>query len=366
MEEKEIEKKEEEGEREIKKVPKIIYHTLSDDFKQLQESGGQPDFIAEGKPAEVKNGLEEVKEEDSIFETPPKKPKAEIVSPPSLEEGEERKEEIKIEEKEEKKGFNQLKIFLPIFLLLFIIVGALGGYFVFKRKEKEVASIPSSTPSTPQAPSKPQIPSEPQKPPQKEPYTSLFQPSLNLKVEKELSSLSPVFLKSLLEGAASVPEEAGTLKEVIIYFQNKPLSFYDFLRTLLPEVERAELNTHLSLEELFEKDLSIALFYSSTSVQLSYLTLIKKGKESEVENFIKTLIQDPNLKFSLISSHFFVNPGNPVFENFKEGKIGPCKTFYLPYENAQLALNFGICQNYFLVASSKANVEALLNFLPLK
>lgn len=364
MEEKEFEKKEKE-EKEIKKVPKVIYHTLNDDFKQLQESGGQPDFVTEGKPAEIKNGVEEVKEEDSIFETPPKKPKVEIISPPSLGDEEGEKEEVKIEEKKEKRSLNQLKIFLSIFLTLFIILGALGGYFVFKKKEKEVSSIPSSTPSKPQAPSTPQIPSEPQKPPQKEPYTSLFQPPLNLKAEKELSSLSPIFLKSLLEGVASTPEEVGTLKEVIIYFQNKPLSFYDFFRILLPEVERAELNTNLSLEELFEKDLSVALFYSSTSVQLSYLALIKKGKESEVESFIKTLIQDPNLKFSLISSHFFVNPGNPVFENFKEGKIGPCKTFYLPYENAQLALNFGICQNYFLVASSKANVEALLNFLPL-
>ena len=51
MEEKEIEKKEKEKEKEEKKFPRIIYHTLNDDLKEFQESGGQPDFVAEGKPA---------------------------------------------------------------------------------------------------------------------------------------------------------------------------------------------------------------------------------------------------------------------------------------------------------------------------
>ena len=356
MEEKEIEKKEEEKEKEEKKFPRIVYHTLNEDLKEFQESGGQPDFVAEGKPAEIKDHIEEPKEEEPIFEVPSKEPEAEIISPPSLEKEEEK------EEKKEKKDFRKVKIFLSIFIPSLIVLGALAGYFIYKKKEKEIAQVPPPPPAS----EEPQTLPEPKKPPQKEPYTSLFQPSLTLKSEKELPSLSPIFLRSILEEEASIPEEVGSLKEIIIYFQNKPLSFYDFFRTLLPEVERAESNSNLSLEEIFEKDLSIALFYSPASIQLSYLTLIKEGKETQVENFIKTLIQDPNLKFSLASSHFFVNPGNPVFENFKEGKIGPCKTFYLPYENAQLALNFGICQNYFLVASSKANVEALLNFLPLK
>jgi len=354
MEEKEIEKKEEEKKEEEKKFPRIIYHTLKDDLKEFQESGGQPDFVAEGKPAEIKDHIEEPKEEEPIFEVPSKEPEAEIISPPSLEKEEEK------EEKKEKKDFKKIKIFLSIFIPCLIILGALAGYFIFKKKETP------QPPPPPPVSQEPQLPSKPEEPPQKEPYTSLFQPPLSLKTEKELPSLSPIFLRSILEGEASIPEEEESLKEIIIYFQNKPLSFYDFFRTLLPEVERAESNSNLSLEEIFEKDLTIALFYSPTSIQLSYLTLIKEGKETQAENFIKTLIQDPNLKFSLASSHFFVNPGNPVFENFKEGKIGPCKTFYLPYENAQLALNFGICENYFLVASSKANVEALLNFLPLK
>ena len=337
---------------------KIIYHTLEEDKEKLKESGGQLELGSEGKEAEVKNGIEEreevKKEKPPVFEIPKETPRMEIISPPNVSEKEEPSQK-----KPERKSFLKSKTIL-IAIGILIIIGILGVTYFFLYPK-----IIKKKPSQPPPAEKPPIEKPPKEKPKPVEYVSLFKSQLPLKSETKLLSLSPILLKSLLDKEVSQIEEVGSLKEVIIYYQDKPLNFYDFFRTVIPEVAETEETLNLSLEDLFEKDLSVALFYSDTSVQLSYLALIKEGKEGEVENFIKTLAGNPNLKDSLISTHFFVNPGNPVFDKFKEGKIDPCKTFYLPYENANLAINFGICKNYFLVASSKENVEKIIPLLNL-
>ena len=355
MEEKNFNQKNFQEEEEEPK--KIVYHTLEEDKEKLKESGGQLEFSSEGKEAEVKNGIEEEekvkKEKPPVFEIPKETPRMEIISPPNVPESEKEKPSSK---KPEGKSFLKSKTILIVIGIL-IIIGIFGVTYFFLYPK-----IIKKEPSPPPPVEKP--PSGKEKPKPVE-YVSLFKSQLPLKSETKLLSLSPILLKSLLDKEVSQVEEVGSLKEVIIYYQDKPLNFYDFFRTIIPEVAETEETLNLSLEDLFEKDLSVALFYSDISTQLSYLALIKEGKENQVENFIKTLVQNPSLKDSLISTHFFVNPGNPVFDKFKEGKIDPCKTFYLPYENANLAINFGICKNYFLVASSKENVEKIIPLLNL-
>ena len=355
MEEKNFNEKNFQEEEESKK---IIYHTLEGDKKKLKESGGQLEFESKGEEAEIKNGIEESEKieekEPPVFEIPREAPKMEVVSPPNIPDEVEKESSQK---KPEKKPIPRSKIILIGVGILIIVVLVAGYFLIYPRIMKEKTAPPPPFEEPPAG----------EKPKEEKPvkYVSLFKSQLPLKSEIELSSLSPILLKSLLDKEASQPEEVGSLKEIIIYYQNKPLSFYDFFRTILPEVVKTEENLNFSLEDLFEKDLTVALFYSEISNQLSYLGLIKEKKESEVENFIRTLVQNSDLEFSLVSSHFFVNPGNSIFNEFKEGKVDVCKTFYLPYENANLAINFGICRNYFLVASSKENIEKIIPLLNL-
>ncbi len=348
-----------EQEEEENESKKIIYHTLEGDKKKLKESGGQLEFESKGEEAEIKDGIEEPEKneekEPPVFEIPKEAPKMEIVSPPNTFD-EIEKEEPSPEKPEKKSTLSKSKIILIIVGIL-IVVALVAGYFLIYpkiTKKKPASSLPVN---------KPPATEKPEEKPVK--YVSLFKTPLALKSETKLPSLSLILLKTLLDKEASQPEEVGSLKEIIIYYKNKPLNFYDFFRTILPEVARTEESLGFSLEDLFEKNLTVALFYSETSNQLSYLGLIKEKKENQVESFIRALTQDPGLGLSLVSSHFFANPGNSIFDKFKEGKIGACKTFYLPYENANLAINFGICKNYFLVASSKENVEKIIPLLNL-
>ena len=363
MEEKNLENQQKgQEEKKPEEKPRIVYHTLESDLKELRESGGQPDFESKGKKIEFDNEIKEAPQE--VSEEAPKKepafleempePKMEVISPPSFKE----KEEEKPLAPSKKKISSRLLIIILILGGVLILGGLLGYFFVYPnyfKKEEISETFPKEEPE--EKPSAPSLEEE---------YVSLLVSPANLRSEGELSALSLILLRSLLEKEAGVVEEIGTLKEIVIYYQNRPLSFYDFFRTILPEVMASEQNLDLTLEELFEKQLTVTLFYGEKAIQLAYLGLIKPQKKAEVEKLVRDLIENPNLKISLKNSHFLLNPGKPIFEVFKEGKIGPCKTFYLPYENANLAINFGICENYFLVASSKANVEKIISSLYLE
>ncbi|MCD6085413.1 hypothetical protein J7J41_00245 [bacterium] len=359
MDEKNFNEKNFQGEQEENESKKITYHTLESDKKKLKESGGQLEFESRGEEAEIKDGIEDLKKneekEPPVFEIPKEAPKMEIVSPPNASD-ESEKEEFSQKEPEKKSTSSKSKIILIVVGVLIVVALVVGYFLIYPKiiKKEPASSLPVN---------KPPATEKPEEKPVK--YVSLFKSQLPLKSEIKLSSLSLILLKSLLDKEASQPEEVGSLKEIIIYYQNKPLNFYDFFRTILPEVVKTEENLGFSLEDLFEKKLTVVLFYSETSNQLSYLGLIKEKKESQVESFIRALTQNPDLEFSLVSSHFFANPGNSIFNKFKEGKVDVCKTFYLPYENANLAINFGICKNYFLVASSKENIEKIIPLLNL-
>ena len=78
---------------------------------------------------------------------------------------------------------------------------------------------------------------------------------------------------------------------------------------------------------------------------------------------MKDLVAVPNLAQNLAKTHFFVDPGQPVFSEFKQGQLGDVEAYYILYSNNNLAFDFGIKGDYFTVFTSKASYDNFISKL---
>ncbi len=361
---------------------RIELHTLKDDLEKFKQSGGEVDFsnsINENSPAS--NPQEE---KEPVFSPPP-------FSPDNVQEVGTNSQSSLDQQPTNNQPPRLPKKTNSTMLIIEIVGGALaiallvasGAYLVYFRKpnkNNKVALSPSPIPNqtktlTPKPTNIPQTtPSSPisstplsTTTPTTTPIVQDFHQSLfsniNSSSNINVSLLSPVILKNKLEQQANTNLPVGSIKEVVILKNNQFVPFADFFEAMIPEISNVSSKENTKLTDVFENNFSLGIFYLNNGPQLVYVGKIKSGQVEKAKALIKDLISIPNLAQNLAKTHFFVDPGQPVFGSFKQGKLGDVSTYYIVYTNNHLSFDFGFKDNYFLVFTSKESYDKLISVL---
>ncbi len=347
------------SEEEAKK--RLEVHTLKEDLEKLKQAGGEVDFsdsLKEPSPNVPQPPQEQEPEKETpAFNPPP-------FSPDSIQEiGQEEPEASGQPSGQSfpKKSSKLLIIeIVGAALAVSLLISIFAYLFYFKKSSQEQIASPTPAKSASPASSTPVASVSPT--PSQITHNSFF-PVVDTTQNIDISLLSPVVLNNKLKEEANKTLATGSLKEIILTKSKKPVAFADFFEAMVPEISAVANKDNLKLADIFENDFSLEIAYLDNGPQLMYVAKINSEKTDQLKTLLKDLVAVPNLAQNLAKTHFFVDPGQPVFSEFKQGQLGDVEAYYILYSNNNLAFDFGIKGDYFTVFTSKASYDNFISKL---
>lgn len=254
-----------------------------------------------------------------------------------------------------------LKILGSVAGIIVLLAAGFAAYWFLIRKPEAPPVIVSPTPTPVETPTPtPEITPSPT--PEIQPYISLFTKPADKIVEKVLTDKTEDVLSDVILKEAQVVETENLFKEIVLREKDEAtlVKFKDFLDLMIPQAGLAATSLGTGLDQLFENNFSLFLFYDPKAVQMGYVAKIKPNKYLGAANLFLAVEKEKDILLS-IKKHFLIDVGEKIGD-FRSGRIGQIETRYLPFQNGGLAFDYGFWKekDLFIVANSKEALNKIM------